>query len=303
MAKYAKVLASFANAKGGSIVFGVRDHPREIVGVDADLFDSTPVEKIQEALSSFLSPELNWELSSILVADRTLGILNVSECADKPVICKTNKGSDLKNGDIYYRYRGQSKVIEFAELKQIHLEIRDRERALWMQHIERIGRIGPRNVAFMDLLDGSIESDALNSRLIIDRELLDQLKSEVTFIEAGKFSESDGGPTLRLVGEVQSSDQIIVPSMEPERDYPYLATTLADELQIRSYDVQILIWKLQLKGNPRYHARISTSRRGGVDKYSRFALRELQNLVFEHKDEKAEFLKVLSSEYQAARAR
>jgi hypothetical protein len=298
MARYAKILASFANAKGGSVVFGVRDNPRELVGVNRDLFEATPIEKIQQALSAFLSPELTWEIDSFQMGDHTIGYLGVSESLDKPVICKTNKGSDLKSGEIYYRYRGQSKVIEFAELKQIHLEIREREKSLWVEHIQRIARIGPTNVAFLDLLDGSLESGALGNRLIVDKELLDQLKKEVSFVESGRFSENEGAPTLRIVGELESTDQLIAPTMEPERDYPHVVQTLADELQIRNYDVQILIWKLKMKGDPRYHARISSGKKSHIDKYSRIALREIEKTLFDNLEDRADYLKSVSKQYQ-----
>ena len=297
MAKYSKILASFANAKGGSIVFGVRDHPRELVGVNRDQFEATPIEQIQTSLSSFLSPELDWEIDSFQMGDLTIGYLGVAEAADKPVICKTNKG-ELKSGDIYYRYRGQSKVIEFSELKQIHLEIREREKSLWMEHIQRIAKIGPTNVAFLDLLDGSIGSGSLGNRLVVDEALLEQLRREVKFVDSGQFSETEGAPTLRIVGELESTDQLIAPNLEPERDYPYVVQTLADELQIRNYDVQTLIWKLEMKGNPRFHARITSGKRSHIDKYSRLALRELEHVLFDHSEDRADYLKNVSREYQ-----
>ena len=298
LSKYAKLLAGFANAKGGFIVFGVKDHPRKVTGVRADRFDAVQIEKIQESVSAFLSPELAWEIDSLQLGDKTVGYIYVAEAEEKPVICKVDRGNDLKNGEIYYRYRGRTKVIGFPELKRIHNEIRDRERALWMAHVERIGRIGPRNVAFLDLFEGRIESASSSDRLIIDRELLDQIKSELSFVESGRFLETKGRPTLRLVGELAASDNVIVPSLDPERDYPFVVQTLADELQIRRYDVQVLVWKLGLKGDARFHTRISTGRTSKVDKYTKLALREIQNLLFDHKDDRDAFLVDRSREYQ-----
>ncbi len=40
LGKYAKAMASFANKEGGYIVFGIKDNPREFLGIDRDQFDS-----------------------------------------------------------------------------------------------------------------------------------------------------------------------------------------------------------------------------------------------------------------------
>ena len=43
-------------------------------------------------------------------------MLSVEEAAVKPVVCKKNKGDILREGAIYYRYRGETKEIEYSEL-------------------------------------------------------------------------------------------------------------------------------------------------------------------------------------------
>lgn len=39
-AKYAKTMAAYANNRGGYIIFGVKDNPREIVGLKSNNFEN-----------------------------------------------------------------------------------------------------------------------------------------------------------------------------------------------------------------------------------------------------------------------
>jgi predicted HTH transcriptional regulator len=50
--KYAKTMASFANNIGGYIIFGVKDRPRQIVGVNSAFFEFKQ-EKLTGILNSF----------------------------------------------------------------------------------------------------------------------------------------------------------------------------------------------------------------------------------------------------------
>lgn len=70
-----------------------------------------------------------------------------------------------------------------------------------MSHIEKIARIGPFNVAILDLVRGDIHVKEIEgTKLIMDRNLIGELKEKVQFIEEGKFSETEGEPTLKIVG-------------------------------------------------------------------------------------------------------
>lgn len=216
----------------------------------------------------------------------------------KPVICKRTSGTELKEGEIYYRYRGQSRVIGFNELKQIHLEIRGRERLLWMEHVRRIAKVGPQNIALVDLMEGSIAASKGRRELLIDPSLLKKLRQEVSFIKEGEFSETKGKPVLKLVGDIKAANNIVVPKMDPNKDYPFLSSHLAQELQIRPYDAQVLIWKLDLKKSMKFCLEVQTSKQGQIFKYSKQALTEMKNYLAAQKDTQSS-LKKLSVEYQA----
>ncbi|MFP4459985.1 MAG: helix-turn-helix domain-containing protein, partial [Candidatus Zixiibacteriota bacterium] len=150
---YGKTLASFANHRGGYIIFGVSDSPRKIKGINYDKFNELKQEKITQHLNKAFSPSLDWDMGLISLNSKHFGYIFVDETARKPVVCKIN-GNSIKDGDIYYRYRGQTKVIAFPELSKILEESREKERNLWRKHIENIAQIGPQNIALVDLLSG-----------------------------------------------------------------------------------------------------------------------------------------------------
>ena len=65
--KYAKSMNAFANNKGGYIVFGIKDQPRELVGLQSTNFETTDEAKISSYLNSVFSPEIIFEKFVITV--------------------------------------------------------------------------------------------------------------------------------------------------------------------------------------------------------------------------------------------
>ena len=88
----------------------------------------------------------------------------------------------------------------------------------------------------------------------------------------------------------------MAPKLDPNKDYPFLQKHLAQELGLRPFDVQVLIWKFNIKGNKKYHIEIETSETTRTNKYSRYALRYLKQKLAEQ-DNKHRFLKNLIKQY------
>jgi hypothetical protein len=298
LGKYLKTLTSFANKLGGIIIFGIKDAPRIPVGIDPKKFDSIQIEKLSSFIGEYFSPLMNWGIGQTVVDGKAYGFLCVEEAQEKPVICKKSHADILREGAIYYRYRGQSKLIAYPELKGIHDEIKDRERQLWMRHIEKISRIGPQHVALIDLFQGEIETE--KNRFIIHQDLLADLKSSVGFIEEGKFSETEGAPVLRVVGEVEATDTVVIPNLDPDKDYPFFTKTMQDELGLSQYQTVALIWKHGFKGNRKYHFDAKSSAKSTVHKYSKYALQVLKKALNENADDKDDYLKAVCAEYRIA---
>ena len=198
-AKYAKTMAAFANHIGGFIVFGIKDSPHDLVGVNADRFDGLDPSQVAGYLNSAFAPEIEWEAFRIEIAGIQLGVLAVRPAVARPVMCIKNDGSELREADIYYRYRGRSERIRYPELQHLLVASQERERDAWLKHLSKVARIGVENVGVVDLVDGELSGPG--GRLIVSSELLEK----VQFVRDGHFTErhDDGAPTLRLVGEVE----------------------------------------------------------------------------------------------------
>ena len=206
-AAYAKTMAAFANNAGGFIVFGVKNSPHELAGLTSDRFDRIDPARITEYLNARFAPELDWEMFRIALVGFRLGVVAVAPAAEKPVVCVRDDGNDLREADIYYRYRGRSERIRYAELHRLMAQNRSQERSALLKHLRKIIRVGPENVGVLDLIDGELSGH--RASLLLPEHLL----SQIQFIREGRFAESSdaGAPTLRIVGEAEivASDSLL----------------------------------------------------------------------------------------------
>lgn len=193
--KYAKSMVAFANSKGGYIIFGVKDKPRDLVGLQSNNFEDVDEAKITAYLNNVFAPEVIFEKFVITVNTQKIGILYTQQAKTKPIVCLKNDG-ELKEADIYYRYNARSERIKYPELKAMFDFVKEEERKSWMEHFEKISKIGPTNAAIMDTFAGEISGKS--GTLIIDKKLIPKLK----FINQGNFQEK-GKPVLRLIGDVK----------------------------------------------------------------------------------------------------
>lgn len=188
---YFKAFASFANAKGGYIIFGITDKPRKIKGLSDKSFDSFNNMKLEDFtvdLNSYFSPEIEWETTTYKIGENKLGIIYVYEASLKPVICKKRNGSTDTNattveGEIYYRYYARNERIHFDDLMKIIIKEREKESKKWMTLFTKISKTGVDNVGLLDLNNGVLSSN--NNSLILD----DNLLSKIKFIKEGEFNE------------------------------------------------------------------------------------------------------------------
>jgi len=150
MADYSRIMASFANKSGGYIIFGIKDSPRKIVGINRDKFNEIPQEKITSFLLEYFNPEIKWDIGIIEHNSVYVGHIYVYQAENKPIICKKNKDNVTKTGEIYYRYRAQTRNIEYGELRAIFDEIKEKERQNWMRVFKDTARIGPENIVISE---------------------------------------------------------------------------------------------------------------------------------------------------------
>lgn len=193
--KYAKSMVAFANNKGGYIVFGIKDKPRDLIGLQSNNFEDVDEAKITAYLNSVFAPEIIFEKFVITVNTQKIGLLYTQQTKSKPIVCLKNDGK-LKEAGIYYRYNARSEGIKYPELKAMFDFVKEEERKGWLEHFEKISKIGPTNAAIMDTIGGEITGKG--GTLVIDKKLIPKLK----FINQGNFQEK-GKPVLRLIGDVK----------------------------------------------------------------------------------------------------
>ena len=114
--EYAKTAAAFANSQGGYIVFGVKDSPRQTIGLQTQNFETFDTAKLTNALNERFSPEIRWEIHVQIERGFKIGFLFFSQALEKPVVC-TRNGGCLQQGAIYYRYEAavrRSDILNFA---------------------------------------------------------------------------------------------------------------------------------------------------------------------------------------------
>lgn len=205
MAMYFKTIAAFANNEGGYLIFGVKDTPHTLLGLNEkslEQFENLNIEIFTQNLNEYLSQTIKWTSTLFEFRKLTFGIIYIYPLTVKPAICKKNYDCDekkysLKDADIYFRYAGRSERIKSADLERIIDERRRNEEKLWLSFIEKASKIGIQNSSLIDMSNGVISEKG--GTIFIDEKLLNQIK----FIKEGEFNEKKGAPTLRLVGDVQ----------------------------------------------------------------------------------------------------
>ncbi|WP_243373572.1 ATP-binding protein [Geotalea sp. SG265] len=199
--KYLRSCAGFANAKGGYIVFGIANSPHKLLGLkgkNLEYFEAIDPEQMSKNFNDHFAPEIEWDMNQYELEGNVYGLLYIYESRNKPVVCCKDAGKELKEGDIYYRYRGRTERIKYPDLRIILETRREQEQQLWMQHLSTIARIGVRESGIFDLQTGLVTGAA--GSFLIDESLLSQL----CFIKEGEFSEVKGKPALKLIGDLRT---------------------------------------------------------------------------------------------------
>ena len=194
-AKYARTIAGYANHKGGYILFGVKDDGK-VIGMSNESLSILDQSKITQFMNTCFQPQIYWKRAVRKFGKASIGILWTGACDRKPVICsKTN--DPLKEGEIYFRYIGETRTIGYSELIAM-LDGRDRQtEQLLATKVGRIAEVGAENAGVLDMNTGLVESR--RGSFFIDESLLDRVR----FINEGRFDEHGGDPAIRIVGDAR----------------------------------------------------------------------------------------------------
>lgn len=274
--KITKAILGFSNNKGGLIVIGITDSPRKIKGISPEYIEKE-FENYQHILNNLYGDQIQYELKTLEIGEDTLGIIEVHEANNKPVICNSNEG-DLKTGAIYYRYTGESTCIKPAELNKIILEIRQKESEKWQKLFKTIVSAGINNITTLNLQNGQI-GDA--GKFYVDSRTLEDIKNNFSFIEEGNFAEKDGEgiPTLKLIGEIIPSSVVVETKGGYDNDkYRYTVSEIAQKLGINKYYIKRLIAALGYEDDEEYYTEIKYCN-NYIRKYTEKCFEDIDKLI------------------------
>ena len=251
---YLRSLVGMANNKGGQIIFGIRDSPHFPEGLKNEKFQNCDPKNINEKMLEFFSHAFDWTINIIEYDGKYFGQIWVPESNNKPILCKkSHEKGKLREGAIYFRYRGETKEIAYPELYKLIETEKEKEKKLWMEHIQKISSVGPRNIQVLDLYNG--EMQAGENKILLDKELLAKIK----FVKEGHFTEKKGASALivkREISGIVDKNQIL----SSDVIYPLLTSNLITESGLNSHEVKCLLWKFKIKGDKRYHSSVKTGK-------------------------------------------
>lgn len=103
--KIAKEFISFANTKGGTILFGI-DDDGSVYGVDSE---KSEYELIKETFENYCEPKIDYEISYHSLENKEIVCVEISESKNKPHRIQDYKTNlDLKSAQVYIRINDKS---------------------------------------------------------------------------------------------------------------------------------------------------------------------------------------------------
>ena len=308
-AKYAKTMAAYANNRGGYIIFGVKDNPRQIVGLKNNNFENLSQEQFTDAVNSLFAPAIDWECGTFIIRqeksiieddettiqmiEKKIGWLYSMETETKPIIAqRADGGEKITSGDVFYRYRARTEKIKFAEMSRIIEERSAKERTGLLKLLEIIRKSETANLGIVNYSNGKITTP-YGVDVAFDRKLVTQVLKKAKFIKEGSFDETIGIPVIKVTGNIDLAEEVPVPELDPDTGYPYIQKDLAEKLGISSQDLYALVFYYKMKEAKRYSIGVTTSRSGGQSfKFSEFALQFLEGNLVELENNETEFNKI-----------
>lgn len=191
-------IAAMSNNRGGYLFVGVSNSDCKVVGISDD-FANFDVAKLMDKVKVHVAPTPVITTKEVIDLDgRRVGFIHVEQHPHKPVIVCKDDGDKLKEGEILFRYAGQSARIKFTDLRELLAE-RDRKAQLALASAAgKLATVGTANALILDTDKNVLDADG--REILIDEELA----KGINFIREGHFDEVDGAPTLKLVGEVKA---------------------------------------------------------------------------------------------------
>ncbi len=115
--KYVKTVIAFANNQGGTLIIGIKDKTREIVGVDEDNL-CIIMDKIANAISDSCEPQIVPSIEPYTVEGKSVIVVTVPVGENRPYYLKS-KGMNLGT---YIRVGATSRLASSIKIKELLIE-------------------------------------------------------------------------------------------------------------------------------------------------------------------------------------
>jgi hypothetical protein len=244
--KYIKTLIGFANNKGGTLFFGIQDNPKTVVGINNDLDEADLTQK----LNHHFDPEVNYRIEEQALGALKIIKIIVEESSSKPVICKKDAHSNdskpvLREGAIYYRYRGKTEEIKFSELNTLLQERVNKAFNAIKENITLTQKIGVNNVGLLNTSDIKQKNDQ-QINIYVPKDSLSNMK----WIKKGKFSNEESSEKASFVTASVTLKEGM--TTDVSQTHPISQAELARRVEMKDYQVRAVLWKFEMLDNPEY---------------------------------------------------
>lgn len=266
--EYAKIMASFANKKGGIIFYGVRDSPRDLIGDDQE-FDDVVVGNF---LREYFEPEIEFEVGKKVFCKKNLNYILVFPSKNKPVICKKEKKQGQKNesllrpGAIYYRYSSSSTEIKYSELRDIiDKKVKEVFSSL-IDNIKLTKEIGHNNVAMMSIED--VQKDNKRVAVYMTKEAV----KNANWIKKGEITQDKNcdNKAFFVTHEVEIKKGIGLPS-NPDKTHPLIQKDFCSKVAISPAYIKVVLTNVGIIKNGSNDQSYYLSGDNGKNKWHKFS--------------------------------
>ncbi len=301
--KFARTMASFANRDGGVIFFGIKDRPRELIGVAEQEIPGDVV--FTNFLKEYFQPEILFESKTIDLHGKKIHCIIVKPSSRKPVICRKSKSirkeqgkidkEVLREGAIYYRYSASSDEIKYADL----VIMLDNERQSFFRsmidNITLLNKVGVDKAAVVNAHDLSGANQTASVFLT------NETANNLNWIDSGKFVEDEeGGKAYYVVRKVEIKHGVEIPKpVDFAKTHPMTKTGLSKEVRITGIDFDAVTWKLGIKDNPKYHIS-SYHGKNRIHKFTNEAKAVILDAFPLELPKRRDVIKEITEEYKAA---
>ena len=189
-------------------MFGVENQPHHLAGMTNNQFIKLDPNSLTQFLNNHFSPSINWEHCVHSFQGKDFGLIYAHAAITKPIVCSRTV-NPLREGDIYYRYQGETRLITSADLHALIEDRIENERKAWRDMLRRTARSTPSATYLLDISNGRAVGEKRS--FVIGQELL----NKVRFIHEGRFTEG-GEPTLKVIGDVEVVKTELLPGSVQE---------------------------------------------------------------------------------------